>query len=58
MEVVVEERNLNLLPRDITDKHPVAILVLIGWDIIGAVQNIHQLTLVHEILNALGLAIP
>jgi len=46
-------RKIDLLPWDVTDKHPVTILVFIGWDIIRIVQKIHQLTLIHEILHSL-----
>lgn len=51
------EKIKNLLPWYITDKHPVAIPVFIGRDIVGAVQKIHQLALIHEILKALGFTI-
>jgi len=54
----VDQVEDNLLPWDITDKHPVAIPVFIGRDTVGAVQKIHQLALIHEILEALGFTIP
>lgn len=43
-----------LLPWDITNKHPVTVLVFISWDVIRIVEKIHQLPLIHEINRSLG----
>lgn len=44
----------HLLPWDITNKHPVTVLVFISWDVIRIIQKIHQFPLIHEINCALG----
>lgn len=44
----------NLLPWDITDKHPVTVPVLIGWNIISAIKEIYKLALVEEIFQSMG----
>ena len=37
------------LPRNVADEHPVTVLVLVGWHVLGAVEQIHQLALVHAV---------
>lgn len=41
------------LPWDIADEHPITIFVLVAWDILRTIQEIHELALVHEIYHSL-----
>ena len=45
-------------PGDVSDEHPVAVLVLVRRNILGSVEKIHQLALVHAVaLLLLSLAL-
>lgn len=52
--VSAKENENYLLPWNVTNKHPIAIFVLICWNVIRSVQKIYQLGLVHEIFHPNG----
>jgi len=44
----------NLLPWDITDEHPVTVLIFISWNIVGAIKKIYELAFIQEIFHSMG----
>lgn len=56
MKVVltIEKSIKNLLPWDVTDEHPITVLVFISWNIISAIEKIYELALIEEIFQSMG----
>ncbi|KAL4590529.1 hypothetical protein LXL04_003461 [Taraxacum kok-saghyz] len=44
----------NIRPWNITDKHPITILIFVAGNIFRTVKQIHQLALVHEVYHSLS----
>ena len=44
----------NLLPWDITDEHPVTVLIFISWNIVGAIKKIYEPAFIQEIFRSMG----